>query len=294
MAGGTFDKTVGKVRPGTYVNFKSVAQESIKGAARGIALIPLANTDYGPSGEMIALTGDAPDAARAKLGYSVYDNDTAGNMLLIREAFKNAATVIVYICTEGTAAASGKGGGLTATAKYKGTRGNKLSYAVVTNPVSGFDVEVYLDGSKVEQYENITAADALAESEYITFAADGSTGLVAVAGVTLSGGASGTTSNGDITAFLEAADGVKFNTMAFPFEDSALTAAVKTKVRYMRENEGKKVQAAVPNMVSPDYEGIINVTNAYALGDVELTPAQATAFVAGMTAGATYLSLIHI
>lgn len=288
MAGGTFDKTVGKVRPGTYVNFVSSAQDSIKGASRGTVIIPLANTDYGSAGEMITLTGAAPDAARAKLGYSVYDDDTAGNMLLIREAFKNASTVIVYICTEGSAAAAGTGGGLSATAKYKGTRGNKLSYSVTANPVDGFDVEVYLDGSKVELYEGIADATALADSSYITFAAEGTAGLVAVAGVTLTGGKDTATANADITAFLEAADSVKFNTMAFPFADSSLQASVKTKVKYMRENEGKKVQAVVANMTSPDYEGIINVTNSYALDDVELTAVQATAFVAGMTAGASY------
>lgn len=289
MAGGTFDKTVGKVRPGTYVNFVSSAQESIRGASRGTVIIPLTNTNYGPAKEMITLTGDAPDAARAKLGYSVYDDDEAGNMLLIREAFKNASTVIVYICTEGTAAAAGTGGGLSATAKFKGTRGNALTYSVTANPVDGFDVEVYLDGGKVELYEGIADASALAGSEYITFAASGASGLVAAAGVTLTGGEDGTTENADITAFLEAADGVKFNTMAFPFTDSSLLTAAKTKVKYMRENEGKKVQAVVANMTSPDYEGIINVTNSYALDDKELTAAQATAFVAGMTAGASYV-----
>lgn len=288
MAGGTFDKAVGKVRPGTYVNFKDSAQESIKGSERGIVLIPLINTDYGPAGEMITLTGAAPDVARAKLGYSIYDADPANNMLLIREAFKNAATVIVYICTEGTTAASGTGGGLSATAKFKGTRGNKLRYVVAENPVDGYDVEVYLDNSKVEQYEGISDASALANSEYITFTANGSSGLTAVAGVTLTGGESATTENADVTAFLEAADNVKFNTMAFPKNDSSLHAAVKTKIRYMRENEGKKVQAVVPKMTSPDYEGIINVTNSYALSDMELTTEQATAFVAGITAGATY------
>lgn len=289
MAGGTFDKTVGKVRPGTYVNFVSSAQESIRGASRGTVIIPLTNTNYGPAKEMITLTGDAPDAARAKLGYSVYDDDEAGNMLLIREAFKNASTVIVYICTEGTAAAAGTGGGLSATAKFKGTRGNALTYSVTANPVDGFDVEVYLDGGKVELYEGIADASALAGSEYITFTANGSTGLTEVAGVTLTGGEDGTTQNADITDFLEAADGVRFNTMAFPFTESSLLTAAKTKVKYMRENEGKKVQAVVANMTSPDYEGIINVTNSYALDDRELTAEQATAFVAGMTAGASYV-----
>jgi hypothetical protein len=237
---------------------------------------------------MITLTGAAPDAACAKLGYSVYDDDNEKNMLLIREAFKNASTVVVYICTEGTKAATGTGGGLLATAKYKGARGNKLTYVVVANPVSGFDVEVYLDESKVELYEGITDVSALSGSEYITFTANGTSGLAAIAGVALTGGTSGTTANSDITAFLEAADAVKFNTMAFPKSEASLLTAVKTKIKYMRENEGKKVQAVVPKMTSPDYEGIINVTNSYALDDLELTTEQATAFVAGMTAGATY------
>lgn len=293
MAGGTFDKTVGKVRPGVYINFKDVAQPTIIGSARGTVLLPLINTNYGPKGEMITLTGTAPDAARTKLGYSVYDDDPSGNMLLIREAFKNASTVIVYICTEGTAAASGEGGGLKGTAKYKGTRGNDLSYAVIANPTGGFDVEVYLAGSKVELFEGVTSHTELANSEYITFTQTQTEevpdALKAIAGVALKGGTNPEkTTNEEITAFLEAADSISFNTIAFPTTEATLQTAVKTKVKYMRENEGKKVQAVVANMTSADYEGIINVTNSYELEGQKLTAAQATAFVAGITAGATY------
>ncbi len=283
MAGGTFDKAVGKVRPGMYMNFVDKNTETITGAARGIALIPLLNTSYGPAGEMITISGAAADAQKAKLGYSVYDDNES--MLLIREALKNAETVIVYICTEGTTAASGSGGGLSATAVYKGTRGNALTYTVAVNPVSGYDVTVYLDGSKKELYEGITSADELTGSEYIVFEASGD--LEAAAGVTLTGGEDATTTADDITAFLEAADNVKFNTMACPFDDDALKAAVVDKIKYMRENEGKKVQAAVADYAA-DYEGIINVTNSYELESGELTTAQATAFVAGITAGASY------
>jgi hypothetical protein len=212
-------------------------------------------------------------------------------MLLIREAFKNAATVIVYICTEGKTAASGTGGGLKGTAKYKGTRGNSLSFSVTANPTASnaFDVEVYLDGTKMESFESVTAYDELSDSKYITFAKDGSNAMSAVAGVSLTGGADNDTSNADVTAFLDAADGVKFNTMAMPTTDSALMAAAKTKVKYMRENEGKKCQVVVANMTSPDYEGVINVVNGYTLDSGDVSAVQATAFVAGMTAGATYV-----
>ena len=96
MAGGTFDKQVGKDRPGTYINFLSGKHDTVGGSDRGTVIIPLKNHNYGPKGEFITLTAAAPDAAYAKLGYSIYDSDDNRQMLLIREAFKKAATVIVY------------------------------------------------------------------------------------------------------------------------------------------------------------------------------------------------------
>lgn len=92
--------------------------------------------------------------------------------------------------------------------------------------------------------------------------------------------------NDGVTAFLEAAESVSWNTMAFPFTDSSLQAVVLAKIRYLRENAGRYVQAVCPNFAA-DYEGIINVTNSYALADTELTTAQAVAYVAGITAGAS-------
>lgn len=286
MAGGSFDKSVGKVRPGTYINFEDTRIDIISGSERGTVVIPLANTDYGPQGSFIRITADGLDAAKAYLGYSVYDSDPANNMLLIREAFKGASTVIVYICTEGTKAAEGTGGGLKATAKFKGARGNALSYAVLTNPAGGFDVEVYLAGSRIEIFEEVTQASELTDSEWITFtAAQGAETLVAVSGVPLTGGTSGTTSNEDIASFLDATEGVRFNTIAFPFVDTSLKSALKTKIKYMREKVGRGVQGVAPDFKA-DYDGIISVTNSYALGEAELTNAQATAYVAGITAGA--------
>ena len=143
MAGGTFDKSVGKVRPGTYINFEASNQSTLGSSDRGTVLIPLINHSYGPEKEFITISNESVDSAIDKLGYSVYDDDPS--MLLIREAFKNASTVIVYIAKAGTKA-TGTGGGLSAQAKYGGSRGNALSYSVAANPVAGFDVSVYLDG----------------------------------------------------------------------------------------------------------------------------------------------------
>lgn len=282
MAGGTFDKAVGKVRPGTYVNFEPVTHEALGTSDRGTVLIPLIGHSYGPEKEFITISNSSVDSAFAKLGFSVYDDDPS--MLLIKEAFKNAQNVIVYILKSG-AKATAKGGGLTATAKYGGTRGNALNFSVTANPVAGFDVSVYLAGSAVEKFEGAATAADLANSAFIAFSADGESMLEATAGVNLTGGTDGTTENADVVKFLDDMESVNFNTLAFPVTDEALLAACKTKIQYLRENAGKGVKAVTANFKA-DYEGIINVTNSVVVGGRELTPAQATAWVAGADAGA--------
>lgn len=283
MAGGTFDKSVGKVRPGTYINFEASNQSTLGSSDRGTVLIPLINHSYGPEKEFITISNESVDSAIDKLGYSVYDDDPS--MLLIREAFKNASTVIVYIAKAGTKA-TGTGGGLSAQAKYGGSRGNALSYSVAANPVAGFDVSVYLDGSTVEAFEGVTNVSALVDSKYITFTASEGTSLEAVAGVSLTGGTDGTAANSDIAAFLDDMESVNFNTLAFPITEESLLAACVTKIKYLRENVGRGVKAVVPDYKA-DYEGIINVTNSVVINGVTLSNAQATAWVAGADASAS-------
>ena len=132
MAGGTFNKRAGKVRPGTYINFESTRQDTVNGGSRGIVAIPLTKATYGPAKQWITLTAASPDSAFAQLGYSIYDEDENRQMLLIREAFKRASQVLVYIVNEGQKATVTKTSAeeesvtatITATAKYGGTRGN--------------------------------------------------------------------------------------------------------------------------------------------------------------------------
>ena len=281
MAGGTFDKSVGKVRPGTYI--KASNQSTLGSSDRGMVLIPLINHSYGPEKEFITISNESVDSAIDKLGYSVYDDDPS--MLLIREAFKNASTVIVYIAKAGTKATI-TGGGLSATAKYGGSRGNALSYSVAANPVAGFDVSVYLDGSTVEAFEGVTDVSALTDSKYITFTASEGTSLESAAGISLTGGTDGTAANSDIAAFLDDMESVNFNTLAFPVTEESLLAACVTKIKYLRENVGRGVKAVVPDYKA-DYEGIINVTNSVVINGVTLSNAQATAWVAGADASAT-------
>lgn len=286
MAGGTFDKLVGKVRPGTYINFVSTKHDTVGISSRGIVVIPLTNHNYGPVGEFITLDCGSPDAAIDKLGYSVYDSDENRQMLLIREALKKAQKIIVYRVNSGTAAKA-TSEPITATAKYPGTRGNKLSFTVSANPVDGFDVQVNLDGSKVAEYEGLSTVEDLIAQDcaYITFSGTGA--LKAIAGVNMTSGTDTTVENDDVTTFLDAIEGVKFNTLCFPLTDASLQTAAKTKIKYMRENMGKGVQVVMPDTESDDYEGVINVTNAVVVDGVTLTDGEACAWVAAATAGAS-------
>ena len=110
MAGGRFDKLVGKTLPGTYINFESGRETAFVAAGtRGTVVIPLPKADYGPAGQFIRLTNASPDAAAATLGHSIYDSDKNRQMLLLREAFKRATTVYAYILKEGNNDAGGAG-----------------------------------------------------------------------------------------------------------------------------------------------------------------------------------------
>lgn len=288
MAGGTFEASVEKVRPGTYINTKSSRQATVGSSLRGIVLLPLLLHKWGPSGEFITLNASSPDASIAKLGYSVFDNDS--NMVMIKESFKNATTVIVYIPSQGNKAV-GSAAPLTITAKYGGTLGNSIKVTVVANPVSGFDVTVYLGTKVVGEYAGITTVEQLiaAGNDYIVFSGTGN--LVANAGVTLTGGTDIAPTVENMTTYLDESEKVKFNTMSFPIDPESpdagsLFAALVSKIKYLRESVGKNVKAVVAKY-DTDYEGIINLTNTVEVDGKELTIQQATAWVAGVDASAS-------
>jgi len=221
MAGGKFDILSGKEIPGTFINFESTRQDVVGISERGITLIPLIGHSYGPAKTFIQIGSDAPDAAMQLLGYSVYDN-TNDNMLLIREAFKNSRSVIVYIPSQGAKAKITQGT-LTATAKYGGKRGDDLKFSVTANPLGGFDVGVYLREQTVSEYEGLeTISDLIGQNNgWIDFAGTGA--LTAVAGASLAGGTDGALVVSDITEYLDASESIRWNTMAFPLEATGET-----------------------------------------------------------------------
>lgn len=282
--GGTFDTLTGKVLPGTYMNFESTRQDVVNNNPRGVVVIPLIGHTYGPKEEFFSLYSSSPDSEYAKLGMSVYDDDD--QMLLIREAFKNAKEVIVYIMGP-TEKASATVEPLTATAKYAGTLGNKFKLVITANPTAGFDVDVYLNESLVFTQTGAKTVEELEDNKWVDFSGKGA--LAASAGVNFTSGTNTTVENKSVTDFLDKVEKTIFNTLCFPTTESTLHTALKTKIKYLRDEAGRGVQAVVPDFAG-DYEGIINVTNSVVVDGKKLTHAQACAFVAGISASADYVT----
>lgn len=91
----------------------------------------------------------------------------------------------------------------------------------------------------------------------------------------------------DVEAALDVLKTENFNVLCYPYDDDAsIKSSIQGWVEAMREDEGVKIQAVLANY-DADSEAIINVTQGVKLADgTELTPAQTTAWVAGVTAGA--------
>ena len=296
MTSGRWDPLTGRVRPGTYINVDGTATPTVTYGQRGIVLVPLADLGWGDDGKVVTVTAENIAKYSPELG------DIPMNILMVNEALKGAATVKVYIINKGTkasktvelAAASGDDPAvnLVATAKCGGVKGNNYKIKCAANTSSKFDVTVYYEEDILEEFVDLsTAADLIAAgSEYIDFTCNvPATSLIAIASGSLTGGTAGTVQNADIVAMLDASEGIAWNTMAFPFTDSALQTAAISKIRYLRETIGKSVQAVLPSATTSaaNYEGIINLINSVQLEDgTQLTVAQATAFVAALTAGA--------
>lgn len=94
----------------------------------------------------------------------------------------------------------------------------------------------------------------------------------------------------NITSALTALRTIRFNTLAYPYDGAGYETnkqAIKTWVEAMGKDEGIMVQSVFANF-DADSDAIINVTQGIKLANgTELTAAQATAWVAGQTAGAS-------
>lgn len=278
MAGGTWTSQ-NKVRPGVYVNTVSEPKALGTVGERGIVALAL-SLPWGPETQIITVEAGAD--TMDVLGFDI----TSPALLLVRESLKRAKTLLLYRLNVGDKATA-TSGNLTITAKYSGTRGNAISVVVQANidDPAKFDVKTLVSGVVVDS-QTVTAISELAANGWVTWSGTGD--LTATAGVNLTGGTDGAVTNADHTAFLTALELLDFNTVGLAADDATLKPLYTAFVRRLREDEGKKVQAVVTNYPAADYEGVISVKNGVVLSDgTTITAAQAVAWVAGATAGAT-------
>lgn len=277
MAGGTFT-VQNKVRPGAYINFKSAGKPLGTLSERGIVTLPLI-LNWGQSKEVIAITAETN--VLNLLGYSLLDKE----MLLIKEAAKRAATILVYRVNGGEKATANIAP-LTITAKYGGKRGNDLTVRSVADVDNEgvFVVTTLLDGISVDE-QIARTVEELKDNDFVAFSGTGT--LVASAGAALTGGTNTVATSQDYLDYFSAIEVLTWNTMAMPTDDSTIKGATVSFIKRMRETEGKKVQAVLPNYSNADHEGIISVKNGVVLEDGTIIDSiKATAWVAGATAGA--------
>lgn len=277
IGGGTFTLQ-NKVLPGAYINTVATGGGVTTGT-RGVATLPLV-LKWGEEGKNIRM--DAGDFAKNALTVFGYDA-TSPELLLIREAFKRAKTLLIYRVNTGGTKATKTVGGITATAKYPGTRGNDIKVAVLTNPDGGFDVVTYLDGVEMDN-QTVTAISGLAANDYVVFSGTGD--ISAAAAAALTGGTDGTASGTTYSAYLTAVEVENFNVIGYPGDDTNTKALFVSFVKRLREDEGKKIVCVLAEQAA-DYEGVINVKNGVILEDgTTLTAAQAVAWVTGASAAA--------
>lgn len=277
MAGGNFT-VQNKVRPGAYINVKSAGKALGSMSDRGIATLPLV-LNWGEVKKVITLE---PGSDFEKLlGYGALDPE----LILIRETFKRAGKILLYR-VNGGAKATKASSPLTVTAKYEGTRGNDLAVKVLADVdvPSSFIVQTYLAGKLMDEQRGKTIADLVA-NDFVTFSGTGA--LTANAGIVLSGGTNTEATSSDYSDYFEAVQVFTFNTMALPVEDTVVKGAGVTFANRMGKEEGKDFQVVVSDYANADSECVISVKNGVVLDDgTVLTATQATAWVAGATAGA--------
>ena len=276
LGGGTFI-TQNKVLPGTYINFISLIRASASLSDRGVLALPI-SLDWGNDAEVFEVSsGDVLSDSLSLLGYSYTDD----KMINIREAFRNAKTVLFYRLNGGIKAAVTVGG-LTATAKWSGIRGNDLRIVVETNidDVLKSDVKTLL-GTNIIDSQTVTTIDELVSNDFVDFSGTGA--FTTTAGSDLIGGTNGTVDGTSYQTALDKFEAYAFNTLVCPTSDGTTIALFEAYTKRMRDDIGAKFQTIVYRSAA-DYEGVINLENM--VTDAGVAPESLVYWVGGAQAAA--------
>lgn len=284
MPGGTF-LSMNKVRPGAYLNFKSVPRPMMTVGDRGIATIPLA-LDWGAEDELIEVYSDEllNGDSKAKVGFDAFDEESK----LLNVMLQYCYLVKAYRTNaNGGAKATGTIGGMTITAKHNGIFGNKITVSVVKEGEL-FEVSTFVNGSEKDS-QKVALIEELEANDFVAFSGTGAP--EENAGKPLTGGANGTAEKSTYyPLYLKRLETARFQTIGCPDltdDDATLKANIATFVENQRDSEGRYIQAAIANYPQADFEGTISVKNGVIINGVRFTKEEMSAVVAAMTAGAS-------
>ncbi|MCL9971106.1 phage tail sheath family protein [Anoxybacillus kestanbolensis] len=280
MAGGTW-KTQNKVRPGAYINFETNSLNTMAPDSNAIVVIPV-KLDWGETRKFVKVSPNTKFK-------EVFGKDLSA-IIPIREAFKATSQVVVYnLNSEGTKATA-TGGGLTATAKYAGADGNKISVVVTANLDGTATVKTYFDGAVVDT-QTVAAIADLQPNAFVSFSGQLPTSDVTL---TLAGGTTGTATNDAYAEFAAGLDTQEFKVVAVGTDDSTVKALLTLKVKEWRANYGKNVTLVTNNYNVADHEGVVSVLNGVTLeGDEQLSAKEALYWYAAAYASAGTNSLTY-
>ena len=276
--------TENKVRPGAYINFEAVPKPTSNVGTRGIMTMPVAMT-WGAANTIIDLysTDLLNGNSLAKIGLTAFDADS----LIFREALRGAYLAKIYRLDTGGLKATATVGTIDVSAKYAGTTGNKISVAILENPIGAdvVDVVTFFDGGEKDRQTVPLNGDGLVSNDWVDFSV--TSNISVSAGTSLSGGVDGTVETNTMTSYLAAVDETIWHTMAVPNGTAAINAQIFEYVKNKRDNTGRKVQAVLVDYAAANHESIISVNQGYInLAGEKVTPAIFSAKFAGMTAGA--------
>lgn len=253
IGGGTFI-VQNKVLPGAYINFISQPRALGGLGERGTICLALP-LNWGPSGMMTVESADFQTGAKAIFGYEYNSTE----LCPLRELFRYGKTVKVYRLNSGEKAKV-KLGGLLATAKWGGERGNSLQVVISKNidEEGSFDVKTFLDGEAVDT-QTVKTAEELKPNEFVEFSGSGV--LTPLAGTALTSGTNKEVTGTAYNDFLQAAEMENFQVLVYGGEDDLTKGLFEAFTKRMRNEEGVKFVTVLFDYKKADFEGIISVQN---------------------------------
>ena len=281
MPGGTWTAQ-NKIRPGAYLNFKSVPRPVSIVGDRGIVSFPMALT-WGAEGELIDFYSDEllnDLVFQSTLGMTAHDEAARP----VITALSHSYLARIFRLDRGGTKASVTAGELTVTAKHPGTFGNEITM-VIEQDGALYNVLTYVRGS-LRDTQRVAVIGELDENAFVTFGGDAAEALTIISSTPLMGGTNGTVN--EATAYEEYAKlllTARVNTFAVPSNETTIQAKMALFVEEQRDQMGRKMQCVVHSFEAADHEGVIRLKNAPVFGQDEMSLSDTTILFAGMSAG---------